>query len=328
MPRNALALAPLLVLATLLAGCQGPSSEPAEHHDYRSFPAAEGKLVRIDVSSLDPEIEVAPGDTITVEVSLSARASSRAAAARWVERRTPQIDDSPSALEIRAARRKGSLFVGSRRTRSDLRIVLPPSCRLEITTSSGDVRIDGGATLTAPVRIATTSGDVSVRAGVRALEVRTASGDIKATGKDLDQLQLRSTSGDATVRAPLRALMADTTSGDLRLESLIGNLSAHTTTGDIYAEWAYLPAGASIRADTTSGDVRLRFPSLAGVAGELRSRTGAVRSNAPGRWERKDRHFLLVPMPHEAPTAEATTGRAGASVEVSTRSGDISLRPT
>lgn len=328
MPRNSLTAATVLALAVLLAGCQGPSSEPAEHHDYRTFPAADGKLVRIEVSSLDPEVEVAAGDTIIVEVSLSARASSRAAANRWVERRKPQIDDSPAALEIRAVKRSGSFFVGSLRTKSHLRVVLPPTCRLEVTSSSGDVRVDGGETLVTPVRITTSSGDVSVRGGVRSLEVRTVSGDIKTTGKDLDQLRLRSTSGDVTVRAPLRTMLADTTSGDLRLEDLIGDLSAHTTTGDIRAEWENLPAGGSIRADTTSGDVRLRLPSLAGVAGELRTRTGSVRTTAAGRWERKDRHFVLVPAPHEAPTAEAIPGRAGASVEVSTRSGDISLRPT
>lgn len=328
MPRNALTLTTVLALAVLLAGCQGSSSEPAEHHDYRTFPAADGKLVRLELSSLDPEVEVAAGDTITVEVSLSARAGSRAAAARWVERRTPQIDDSPAVLEIRAVRRTGTFFVGSLRTTSHLRVVLPPTCRLEITTSSGDVRVDGGETLTAPVRITTVSGDVTVRGGVRSLEVRTASGDIKLTGKDLDHLQLRSTSGDATVRAPLRTVLADTTSGDLRLEKLIGDLSAHTTTGDTRAEWAYVPAGASIRADATSGDVRLRLPSLAGVAGELRTRTGSVRTTALGRWERKERHFVLVPPPREAPPVDDSPGRTSVTVEVSTRSGDISLRPT
>ncbi len=324
MPRNALTLASLLALVVLLGACQRPPAQPAEYHDSRSFPAAEGKLVRLEVSSLDPEIEVAAGDTITVKVSLSAQASSRAAAARWLERRTPQIDDSPAVLEIRARRRRGTFTVGSLRTTSHLRVVLPPSCRLEIATSSGDVSIDGTATLAAPVRIATTSGDVSVRGGVRSLEVRTVSGDLKVNSGELEQLQLRSTSGDATVRAPLRSVLADTTSGDLRLEDLIGDLSAHSTSGDVRAEWAELPAGASIQAETISGDVRLRLPSLAGLGGELRTRTGSVHTKAPGRWERRNRHFVLAPS--AAPPAEAPPGGIGVTVEVSTRSGDISLR--
>jgi len=328
MPRKKLTFAPLAALAILLAGCQRPPAEPATYHDTRSFPAAEGKLVRLHVSSLDPEIVVAAGDHITVEVRLSAQASSGAAAARWVERHTPQIDDSPAALEIRAARRWGTLMVGFLRTTAHLRVVLPPSCRLEITTSSGDVSIDGTETLNAPVRITTTSGDVSVRGGVRSLEVRTTSGDLQATGQELEQLQLRSTSGDATVRAPLRAVLADATSGDLRLEGLRGDLSAHSTSGDVRAAWADLPAGASIRAETTSGDVRLRLPSLAGVTGELRTRTGTVRTKAPGRWERRDRHLVLIPSPHGAPPPEEAPGGAKVTVDVSTRSGDISLRST
>ena len=327
MPHHPATIAPLLALAALAGGCRGASFEPVAYHDHRSFPAADGKLVRIDVFSLDLEIEVAPGDTIAVEVDLSARASSRAAAARWVQRHTPQIDDSPAALEIRAARRRGSFVVGSLRTTSHLRIVVPPSCRLEVTTSSGAVSINGSETLGGSVRITTRSGDVSVRGGVRVLEVQTVSGDLKAIGVDLQQLQVRSTSGNVTVRAPLRSTMADTTSGNVRLDGLLGDLSAHTTSGDLRATWGELAAGASIRAATTSGDVRLRLPSLAGVTGELRTRTGTVRSRAPGRWKRKNRHFVLLPTSPEAPI-DGPPYRSGVSVQVSTRSGDISLRST
>lgn len=327
MPRSTLTLAPLLALAALAGGCRGASFEPVEYHDHRSFPAADGKLVRIDVFSLNPEIDVAPGDAIAVEVSLSARAASRAAAARWVQLHAPQIDDSPAALEIHAAHRRGSFVVGSLRTTSHLRIVVPASCRLEVTTSSGEVSIDGSETLSGPVRLTTTSGDVSVRGGVRVLEVQTVSGDLKVAGVDLEQLQVRSTSGNVTVRAPLRSTMADTTSGTVRLDGLVGDLSAHTTSGDLRAAWGELAAGVSIRADTTSGDVRLRLPSLAVVTGELRTRTGTIRTRAPGRWERKNRHFVLIPTPREAPI-DSTPDRGGVSVQVSTRSGDISLRST
>ncbi|MEP0775490.1 MAG: DUF4097 family beta strand repeat protein [Acidobacteriota bacterium] len=328
MPRPRLTLVSVLALASLAGGCHSPSSPLAEHKETTTFPAADGKLVRIELTSLDPEILVAAGDSITVEVNLSARAGSRAAAARWVERRRPRIDDSPAALEIRAGRRAGAFFVGSLRTSSQLRVVLPPTCRLEVTTSSGDVRIDGTETLSSPVRVATTSGDVTVRGGVRTLEVKTTSGDLRLSGKELENLQLRSTSGDATVRAPLRSLLADTTSGDLRLEGLTGSLSIQTTSGDVRAEWASLSPDTRIRVGTTSGDVRLRLPSLADLTGELRTRTGNVRTQASGRWERKDRHYVLLPAPPEAPPAEAPPGRAGSTVEVSTRSGDISLRQT
>lgn len=326
MSRPRLTFATVVAVAGLLAGCHSPSSPLAEHKETTTFPAADGKLVRIELTSLDPEILVAAGESITVEVHLSARAGSRAAAARWVERRRPRIHDSPATLEIRAARRAGAFFMGSLRTSSQLRVTLPPTCRLDVTTSSGDVRVDGTETLSSPVRITTTSGDVTVRGGVRTLEVRTTSGDLRLSGKNLENLQLRSTSGDVTVRAPLRSLLADTTSGDLRLEGLTGNLSIATTSGDVRAEWASLTPGSRIRVDTTSGDVRLRLPSLADLTGELRTRTGNVRTQAPGRWERKERHYVLLPAPPEAPPAEAPPGRAGSTVEISSRSGDISLR--
>ncbi len=329
MPRPRLTFAAVLTLAVLLPGCHSPSSRWAEYREVTTFPVADGKLVRLQLASLDPEVVVAAGDSITVEVNLSARAASRAAAARWVERRRPRIDDSPAALEIRAARLSGAFFVGSLRTSSQLLVVLPPTCRLEVTTSSGDVRINGTETLSSPVRITTTSGDVTVRGGVRTLEVRTTSGDLRIIGTDLENLQLRSTSGGVTVRAPLRSLLADTTSGDLRLEQLAGRCSIHTTSGDVRAEWASLAPGTTIRVDTTSGDVRLRLPSLTDLTGELRTRTGSVRTQASGRWERKDRHYVLLPAPPEAPTLESPPGQhPSATVEVSTRSGDISLRQT
>lgn len=314
--------------AALCTGCPTDPRELAEHSELRTFPAPAGKLVRLNLSSLDAEIEVAPAEVITVDVNLAVRAPTRAAAARWLARSQPTLEDSETVLEVRAPRRRVTFLLGSLRTDSQLRVIVPPTCRLEVASSSGDVRLEGGVDLAAPVRVTTVSGDVTVRGGVRSLDLRTVSGDLKVTAGTLEQLQLRSISGDATVEAPLRRVLADTTSGDLRLVGLVGDLSVHTTSGDLRAEYA--PAGMpnAIRVDTTSGDVRLRLPSLSGLRGELRSRTGTVRTSAVGRWEKKDRHFVLVPTALQAPPVEAAPGRAAATVEVSTRSGDISLRPS
>lgn len=321
-PATALGLA----AAVLLTGCAGPSREPVQYLDHRTFPVTEGKLVRIEGGFFDPEIQVTAVSEISVEVALSARASTSAAANRWLQRHRPTMEDSPAVLTIRAPRRARKLLVGSLRTRSHLRVMLPPNCQLEVTSSSGDVHLEGSEVLTAPVRITTTSGDVSVRGGASVLEVRTVSGDLKATTSQLEQLHWRSTSGDATVQAPLRSVLADTTSGDLQLEDLVGNFSVHTTSGDVRGEWAHLPAVAAIRVDTTSGDVRLRLPSWAGVSGQLRTSTGSVRTSAPGRWERHDRHYLLV-SPAPLNRSEAAPGGSGVTVEVVSRTGDISLRP-
>jgi hypothetical protein len=315
-------LAAALVLP--LTACHRRPATSTNHHETRSFAAAPGKLVRLDVRSIDVAVEVVKGEAIDFEVTLAAHASSRAAASRWIERNTPVIDDSPSRLEISVPKRSGVSVIGFLATDGRIRIKLPPQCTLEVHTASGDVTLAGEDPLAAPVRIETASGDVTVRGGARELLLDTASGDIRVAGAALAVLEVNTASGDVRLDAGADRAVIDTASGSVTLRDLGGDLSANTSSGDLEARWARLPAGTRIRVETSSGDVRLRLPAAGALSGEMRTSSGSIESDYPGTEERRGHRFTLS---GAAGTAESPSGAAGgASVTIKTNSGDVTLR--
>ena len=157
----------ILVLTLLVTGCRPPDRTPLAHHESRTFAAPAGKLVRCDLRSLDLEVVVKEGDAITAVVDLEASASSSAFARRWIENHTPSFADSADTLEIKVpSRHRSSLIVGYIRTEGSIVLTLPPRCRLEVASSSGDITVEGSAPLAAPVRLTTSSGDVEIAGGV------------------------------------------------------------------------------------------------------------------------------------------------------------------
>lgn len=306
-----LALGGLLVLAA----CTRPST-PNAVHESKTFPAAAGKLVRLDVRSLDVHVKVAEASTISVTVDLRARSSSRAATRRWIERNTPVFDDSESVLEVRrpGGARRGLVIVGFIHTEGRLDLVIPPSCRLEVRTSSGDVSIEGEGSLSRPVRIDTASGDVTVSGGVRELIADTASGDVHVTGPALAVLEANTASGDVTLEGGSERVIVDTASGDARLEKLTGDLSADTSSGGVSASWERLAAGGKIRVSTSSGDVRLRMPEGTPLGGDVNTTSGRIHSDFSASREKRGRMMSFA-----APGASV-------ELEVRTSSGDVNLR--
>ncbi|MCJ7442327.1 MAG: DUF4097 domain-containing protein [Thermoanaerobaculaceae bacterium] len=310
-------LTPILALGAVLvlAACARPSGPQAVHQSH-TFPAAAGKLIRLDVRSLDVHVKVAEGSVISVTVDLQARSSSRSATKRWIERNTPVFDDSESVLEVRlpAATHRGLVIFGFMHTEGRLDLVVPPSCRLDVKTSSGDVSIGGEGVLSGPVRVGTSSGDVIVSGGVRELIADTSSGDVRVTGVALTLLEADTSSGDVTLQSGSEKVIVDTTSGDARLEKLTGDLSADTSSGDVSGSWERLAAGGKIRVHTSSGDVRLGLPEGTPLGGEVNTTGGHIRSDFPASREKRGRM-----MSFEAPGDSV-------GLEVRTSSGDVSLR--
>ena len=330
----------LLVLVALVSAlaCRPPRA-PLAYHDARTFPAETGKSVEVDARSLDVEVTVQRGESIAVKVDLEARASSRSAAARWVERSKPVFTDSAGRLEIRVpSRRANVMMIGYFHTRGTIQLTLPPHCRLEVHTASGDVVLDGDEVLSEPVRVETSSGDVQVAGGVGRLVVETASGDVRVTGNDLDELEAQTASGDVELRTGVRRVQVDTASGDLRLDRLRGELSAHTASGDVRATWRDADGATRAIVNTASGDVTLRLPRDATLTGKVSTTSGHIRSDFPGSFGRRERTFTLGGQggaadagaggSDETSTPERQPGSTGAAgkVEVETSSGDITLR--
>ncbi len=308
---------PIAVLAVLLgaSACQVRAT-PQGVHETKSFPARPDKLVRLDLTSLDVQVKVAEADSISVTVDLQVQSSSRGASRRWVERHTPVFEDSDSVLEVRMpeGEHRGIFIIGFMHTRGRVELSVPPSCRLEVRTSSGDVRFVGGATLAGPVRVHTTSGDVTVTGGVGDLIAETSSGDVHVSGPPLGSMEADTSSGEVTLLGGAGKAVVDTSSGEVRLNGLTGSLSADTSSGDVRADWERLPAGSSVRIRTASGDVRLRVPPGTPLKGRLDTVSGRLHSEIASAREERGREL----------TFEASG--EGVQVGVRTTSGDVTIR--
>ncbi|HUK13671.1 MAG TPA: DUF4097 family beta strand repeat-containing protein [Thermoanaerobaculaceae bacterium] len=303
----------LAVLAPTLACVRRPL--PTDVHQAQTFPAAPGKLVKVDLRSLDVNVRIVDGATIRATADLEARSSSRSAARRWIERNTPVFNDSTSTLEVRQPSREHTVIIfGFMHNKGEVGLEVPPSCRIEIRTTSGDVSIQGDQPASGAVRVTTTSGDVTVVGGARELVVNTTSGDVQVKKAPLSALQADTTSGDVTLLSGSEKTLVETSSGDLRLDHLGGELSVDTSSGDVHADWDRLAAGQKVRVHTSSGDVRLRVPAGGQVTGEVTTASGRIVSDFPGASDRREHRLTF-------PGADNAFG-----LDVHTSSGDVTLR--
>jgi DUF4097 and DUF4098 domain-containing protein YvlB len=303
------------VAVVLLAGCKPATRGPSSVSDAREFEATPGKLVSVAVPALDVEVRVAARETIAVEVTLEASSSSPGAAARWVERNRPEFSDGPGRLEISTPKRRrgATVSLGWFRSEGRVTIELPPGCRLEVETTSGDVTVAGEQGLDGVVRLDTASGDITVSGGARELAVDTASGDVAIEGGELVTLQADTASGDVRVKSRVGRAEVETASGDVRLEALTGPLTAETASGELFARWRTPPAEGAARIRTSSGDVHLRFPAGTALRGGVQTTSGHLRSEFDGAWSRHRRSL------------ELSAPEGGFEVRIRTTSGEVVL---
>jgi hypothetical protein len=304
-----------LPIAALNLACIQVTAAPVSFHDTRSFPAAPGKLVRLDVRSLDVVVTVIEGGSITATTDLEIRTGSSARAKRWFAQHTPVFEDSATALEIRVPKQLPSVTFsfGSTRTKARISVSVPAGCAVETHTSSGDVVFEGPVQLAPPTRINTASGDVTVRGGMRELIVETASGDVHVSGLHLALFQASTASGDVVLESGSDKALIDTASGDVRLHGLTGDLTVDTASGDVSATWKDLATGHAVKIGTSSGDVSLTLPATVLVTGSLRTHSGDLTSDLPGVRDKRERVFNFA--------AQGT----GVPLAVHTSSGDITI---
>ena len=161
---------------------------------------------------------------------------------------------------------------------------------LDVSTASGSINVDCEADA---IRLNSASGSVRLNQRVEAAEVsiETASGRIDAELGRVDAAQFESASG----RIRLTAASVDA-------------LSAKTASGDISCALDAVPSACKLR--STSGEVALGLPEDAGFTASIRTTSGDFESDFPLK---KDGRGY-------------TCGSGGAEIEISTTSGDVSIR--
>ncbi|PYV27903.1 MAG: hypothetical protein DMG24_03450 [Acidobacteria bacterium] len=217
--------------------------------------------VELDVSTGAGHIDVSPGDSSTVRIRATIRASSRGhfgddeaeRKVRYLES-NPPIEQSGNYIHI------GHILDRelTRNVSISYELVVPAETQLRSHTGSGSESISG---LRGPVKAGTGSGSLRIE-------------DIG------DELDAETGSGNVQVRAVKGHLRASTGSGSIRAAAIGGGFVATTGSGDITLEETSPGDG---KVETGSGTVELH-----GVKGELRVTTGSggirVDGEPTGEW--------------------------------------------
>ena len=250
----------------------------------KSFPSQPGKVVLVSGGPLDVHVRASDIPDIRVNVELVAAAFSEKQAKAWIDAHLPTFEDTEGELRITAPDPSGvSLFKGVLATRASIEIVVPPSARPDLSTSSGTLRADGEYPEAKPLRLRSASGDIEFAGWAPQIEARTTSGGIQLrASRPIDQLLARSSGGNVEVTGGARKVNCDTAGGDVHLAALLGPAVINTTSGNVVARFDALAAGDEARITTASGKVRVTLPPGTEPGGELASTKGEIRSTLPG----------------------------------------------
>jgi len=176
----------------------------------------------------------------------------------------------------------------------DYTITVPRTFGVKVQTMDGDVMIKS---IDGTIGINNYSGDIHLKDCSESLKVNTKSGDIEIEGF----------TGDVNLR---------TLSGDLTLSDIVSNtLSFNTLSGDIEGK-IHPTDNANISAKTLSGDIGLDIDTGAELSISAESLSGDISCDLPVRENQTMEHRY-------AAILNANTG----VLNLSTKSGDISLRP-
>jgi len=204
-------------------------------------------------------------------------------------------------------------------------INVPSEFNLELSTSGGDINVDGK--IKGDVDAATSGGDVEVGVVEGALDLKTSGGDITALNV-VGDAKLRTSGGDIEVGNVKGELTVATSGGDITVGSVENSLKAATAGGDIIIEdvggdASVSTAGGEIEVGKVSGSAALK---TAGGDIELGGASGTVEVKTAGG----DIECENVTGSLEAATAGGDIfveldpdGKQASSVE--TKGGDIEL---
>jgi DUF4097 and DUF4098 domain-containing protein YvlB len=218
-----------------------------------SLPAAAATATLAVSRPVTVQLETASGDVVVkVEASRQVRV-------------TVKDDVDRVALELHGDRVEATFDGRHRLSSGTVHLEVPRGTRVELSTISGDVRIDG---LGGEVRCRSLSGDVHID-GASAADVQTISGDVRIRGTP-GPLRIKTVSGDGqvgVVPGPAAQLEFESTSGDLVWSGGCGahcRITAATVSGDL--SFRLDPRSSfELRYQTHSGDLDDHL-GLAGAA--------------------------------------------------------------
>jgi DUF4097 and DUF4098 domain-containing protein YvlB len=205
-----------------------------------TFPTPEPISLRLRLNSGDVRINAGPRAETEVEVQPSN--PSRSADIEAAQHTTVEHQDGVVTIEAprdRELGRDGSI---------DVRVSLPEASAVRGAVASADVAADGrlGA-----VELNSASGDVRLD-HTGDLTLQTASGDVFCRRSD-GEAKVQTASGDLRIATVTGRAQVSTASGDVRLDEVGGDLRLQAASGDLQIG----TVGGSVEVKTASGDVRI-----------------------------------------------------------------------
>ena len=249
-----------------------------------SFPATEGKKVLVDVADLNVTVRTADVREIEVTTDIRISGVGEEKAESWVTDHTPQMEDSPTELRLRAERAQhGFLGLGLLTARAKLSMVIPMDAVPDITTTGGEIELRGDFAHSRPLRLRTATGDMELTGAAPEIRIHTSDGDSRIdVVRPLDRLFVRTASGGISLVGGARSAEVDTASGTVWLDNLSGSVRVQNSTGKVTLRWDRLDADATVQVETSSGKVRLIVPDGTAASGTLRTTSGRIRCDLPG----------------------------------------------
>lgn len=265
--------------------------EGTAHADAPSVPAKADVVVEVELGELDLEVAGWAKEKVEVDADVGGA---------WIAR----LDESGGRVRVRFDGPPGIPMRGT------VRLRMPKSAELQVSTRNGDVRaVDFGGRAT----IAAIAGDISVSGPAKQLEVATTSGAVEIAGAN-GRVDVATVNGRVQAAGVGGDLHVETVSGRIEIaKAKLDRLELDTVSGDIEVG-AELRKGPH-RIDTNSGDVMLTLPTTNPLRIAISTFSGKIidRFEQPARRTRGKHQREL--------------GKGGGTLEVASFSGDVELAP-
>jgi len=183
----------------------------------------------------------------------------------------------------------------------------------ELKTVSGDVVAQG---IGGEAELSSVSGDVTARDAEKGLDCHSVSGDVKITSVK-GGAKIKSVSGDVSLTGCQGDVEAESVSGDVELRDIAGarSVKAKSVSGDIdYI--GTIESGGRYNMEGHSGDITFSVPENSSFELEVETFSGEI-----------DTDFAIsIIGKQEKGHLSGKVGEGGAWVELSTFSGDITIK--
>lgn len=271
-PRRAVALALVVVLLGVLAGCTVTGSVIETEEERQTFQQV-GPLPTVIVETFNGRIilSVAGDGVVDARVTRRGSGTSTEAARRDLADVKVDFDRVGDRITITARRIDRQQTLGN--SGADVEVTVPAASSVELRTSNGRVE---SANVTGSVLVRTSNGPITVRAGTD-LDLDTTNGQISVNNAR-GRLRLRTSNGSIDILAAEDALVSAQTSNDpITFSGTLapGPHSFSTSNGRISIT---LPGDAAFAFDgqTSNGSVRNEFTDLLMTDTSITGRTGRV----------------------------------------------------